>query len=126
MAKKYNCKICGAELFFNPNTGKMHCEYCGSDFDPEIYNFEDYTDDRILEEANDDNIENENNDVTNNLVTYQCPHCGAEVITEKTTVATTCVYCGRAITLTGNVKGSFKPDFVVPFKKTKKKLKLPI
>jgi DNA-directed RNA polymerase subunit RPC12/RpoP len=34
MAKKYSCKNCGAELFFDPKSGKLHCDYCGSDFDP--------------------------------------------------------------------------------------------
>ena len=37
---KYNCKTCGAELYFNPKTGKMECEYCGSSFDPSEYAYQ--------------------------------------------------------------------------------------
>lgn len=138
MAKKYSCKNCGAELYFDPKRGTMHCDYCGSDFDPAEYDFkpgeaeaEDSTIPQTGEgesqttgegesqtaaagaeaQATDDSMSLED------LVVYKCPNCGAEVITSQKTVATTCVYCNRAITLTGNVKGEFRPDYVLPFEK---------
>ena len=129
MAKKYSCKNCGAELYFDPKSGKLHCEYCGSDFDPSEYDWkpgDDAKDQTIPQagaegasgaadaggaKATDDSVS------TDDLVVYKCPNCGAEVITSKKTVATTCVYCNRAITLEGNVQGDFRPDFVLPFEK---------
>ena len=39
MAKKYSCKNCGAELYFEPKSGKLHCDYCGTDYDPAEYDF---------------------------------------------------------------------------------------
>ncbi len=131
MAKKYSCKVCGAELYFDPGRGKMHCDYCDSDFDPAEYDFEPgeagAADETIAQgqdpesgepdaaagtqAATDDSVS------TDDLVVYKCPNCGAEVITSKKTVATTCVYCNRAITMTGNVKGEFRPDYVLPFEK---------
>ena len=36
---KYSCKECGAELFFDPKKGKLHCEYSGSEFDPSEYEY---------------------------------------------------------------------------------------
>jgi len=127
---KYNCKTCGAELFFNPKTGKLECEYCGSSFLPSEY---EETPEVTPEEAapqepvkdpetGEDYVTDETStdDSTGDLVIYKCPHCGAEVITSKQTAATTCVYCNRAITLEGNLTGSFKPDYVLPFKKEKK------
>lgn len=134
MAKKYSCKNCGAELFFDPKTGKLHCDYCGFDYDPSEYDMtpsEEASSDQTIPQfqeaetadpaeaassqtATDDSVS------TDDLVVYQCPNCGAEVITSQKTVATTCVYCNRAITLTGNVKGEFRPDYVLPFKKDRK------
>ncbi len=126
MAKKFTCKNCGAELYFDPKRGKLHCDYCDTDYDPEEYNFipEEGDADRMIpqpdvaaeqtasasdEQATDDSLSNED------LVVYQCPNCGAEVITSKKTAATTCVYCNHAITLEGNVAGEFRPDYVLPF-----------
>ncbi len=133
MAKKYSCKTCGAELFFDPKTGKLQCEYCGSSFDPSEYNYsagEDSAADETIAQAGNegqgvdaaatDEHATDESVSLDDLVVYKCPNCGAEVITSKKTVATTCVYCNRAITLTGNVQGSFKPDYVLPFEKDRK------
>ncbi len=137
MAKKYNCKQCGAELYFDPKRGKLHCEYCGSDFDPSEYDFqteEEGKEDQVIAQAGNEgegieaaaageNAKATDDSVsTSDLVVYQCPHCGAEMITSKKTVATTCVYCGRAVTLTGNVSGEFKPDYVLPFEVERKEV----
>ena len=37
---KYNCKTCGAELYFDPVIGKLLCEYCGSAFEPSEYAYD--------------------------------------------------------------------------------------
>jgi DNA-directed RNA polymerase subunit RPC12/RpoP len=142
---KYSCKNCGAELFFDPKSGKLHCDYCGSDFDPSEYAYVPETDqakgaakDQTVKQGlSEDEInkakqdgmseqqaqaaaggEKATDDSTGDLVVYKCPNCGAEVITSKDTAATTCVYCNRAITLEGNISGQFRPDYVVPFAKT--------
>ncbi len=129
MAKKYSCKNCGAELFFDPKSGKLHCDYCDSEYDPSEYDLKEEeasSKDRVIlqsegahgheaakaeadSKATDDSISDED------LVVYQCPNCGAEIITADKTVATTCVYCNKAITLTQNAAGEFKPDYVLPF-----------
>ncbi len=122
---KYNCKTCGAELYFDPKTGKLSCEYCGSTFDPSEYNF---TEEDAKAKAEQQAVPAEEvltegtestDDSTGDLVVYKCPHCGAEVITAKDTVVTTCVYCNRAITMEGNIQGAFRPDYVLPFIKTR-------
>ena len=107
---KYNCKTCGAELYFNPKTGKMECEYCGSSFDPSEYAYQTEQDSADVKPAayvdeSEPVTEPATDDSTGDLRIYKCPHCGAEVITSKETAATTCVYCNRAITLSGNLTG---------------------
>ena len=142
---KYACRQCGAELFFDPRIGKLHCEYCDSIFDPSEFDFVPEQDqaraaekDRTVEqglteeeiaaakakgmseaqaEASTDRASTD--DSSGDFVVYSCPNCGAEIITVKETAATTCVYCNKAITLEGNLAGVFKPDFVLPFKKTR-------
>ena len=143
---KYSCKNCGAELFFDPTIGKLHCEYCDSVFDPSEYDYVPESD-QAKGEARDETVKQDlteeeikaaqeagmteaqavaaagdvesTDESTGDLVVYKCPHCKAEVITSKETVATTCVYCNRAITLEGNLSGAFKPDYVLPFTKTR-------
>lgn len=121
---KYSCKCCGAELFFDPKLGKLHCDYCDSTFDVSEYDGAaaefggqakpaQYAEGEAVTAPSTD-------DSTGELVIYQCPHCGAEVITAKSTAATTCVYCNRAITLEGNLTGDFAPQVVLPFEKDRK------
>ena len=123
---KYNCKTCGAELYFDPVSGKLLCEYCGSAFDPSEYAYDpeaEAHDEKIpqpeMGEAETSEAEQSTDDSAGELVIYKCPHCGAEVITSKETAATTCVYCNRAITLEGNLTGEFRPDYVLPFTTTR-------
>ena len=146
---KYACKQCGAELFFDPKIGKLHCEYCDSVFDPAEFDFK--PEENQEKAASNDRTAEQNlseeeiaaakakgmsdaqakaaaegskstDDSTGDLVAYCCPNCGAEIITAKETIMTTCVYCNKAITVEGNMAGEFKPDYVLPFKKTKEEV----
>ena len=50
---------------------------------------------------------------------YLCKNCGAELITEDTTTAAECPYCGSPTILPDRIEGSVKPEKVVPFVVTK-------
>lgn len=54
-----------------------------------------------------------------NLRVYSCPSCGAELICDASTAATSCPYCGNPAIVPGQFAGALKPDFVVPFKLSK-------
>jgi uncharacterized Zn finger protein (UPF0148 family) len=54
------------------------------------------------------------------LRAYNCPSCGAELICDETTAATSCPYCGNPTVVPGQLTGSLKPDYVIPFKLEKK------
>lgn len=132
MAQKYSCKNCGAEIYFDPKTGKMHCDYCDADYDPSEYGLDASGNEIGKEEKSGNDAEHyepaegqaatDDSYSTDDLVVYTCPNCGAEMITSKKTVATTCIYCNRAVTLTGNLKGSFRPDYVLPFRIPREKV----
>ena len=50
---------------------------------------------------------------------YCCPSCGAELLCDATTAATSCPYCGNPSVIPGQFTGTLKPDFVLPFKLSK-------
>ena len=50
------------------------------------------------------------------LRVYSCPSCGAELICDETTSATSCPYCGNNTIVPGQFSGALKPDYVLPFK----------
>jgi len=50
---------------------------------------------------------------------YRCKNCGAELITEETTTATECPYCGSPTILPDRIDGGVKPEKVIPFVITK-------
>lgn len=51
-----------------------------------------------------------------NMKAYNCPSCGAELICDSTTGATSCPYCGNPTIVPGQFSGSLKPNYVIPFK----------
>ena len=63
-------------------------------------------------------VESSNN---GEYVEYHCPSCGANIVTDETTVATTCYYCNNPIVMTGKLESSQMPTKVIPFKVDKKK-----
>ena len=53
------------------------------------------------------------------MTSYTCPSCGAELICDATTAATSCPYCGNPSIVPGQFSGMLKPDYVIPFKLSK-------
>lgn len=101
------CPNCGAPIHFKPELGKFKCDYCDSEFTAEQL-------------KNMEKIGNEEVDTTN-YVNYNCPDCGAEIITDENTAATFCVYCGNTSIIKNRLSGEFAPKYIIPFKVEKKK-----
>ena len=53
------------------------------------------------------------------MKSYTCPSCGAELICDETTAATSCPYCGNTTIVPGQLSGMQKPDYIIPFKLSK-------
>ncbi len=116
----YKCPNCGGELIFNPNIQKHKCEYCLSEFSQE--ELEGLKSAEGNEEKIEEQVETEAGETqTKEAVFYQCPSCGAEVVTDETTAATFCYYCHNPVVLSGRVSGEFLPDKIIPFSIDKKK-----
>ena len=73
---------------------------------------EDPADEGLSDEAGDSEPQTEEEPP---MVLYECPSCGAEIVTEETTAATFCYYCHSSVVLSGRLKGDYRPDFVIPF-----------
>ena len=127
----YKCPTCGAEIFWSAEKGCFDCKYCGDSFTIEQMKeagaIVDQEIDENKAEKHEEIVEGEyteSNDGTvgSDLVKYTCSHCGAEIITDRSTAATICVYCGNAVIMSEQIIKGFAPDYVIPFKIQKDKV----
>lgn len=110
--QKYECKVCRAELEWNPDTNSLKCKYCDSEF--QASDFEDNT--STQEVAGEEITSGYTSASTEDgMVIYKCEECGAELVASTTTMATECAYCGRAISITSRASGQFRPEKTIPF-----------
>ena len=126
----HQCPACTGPLQFNPETGKLGCEFCGSVF--ELSEIEALYQDKEEQAAqahakaeadqqklnNDWDLSGLSKDWgadAGGMKTYSCPACTAELICDATTAATSCPYCGNPTVIPGQFTGSMKPDYVIPF-----------
>ena len=130
----YQCPACTGPLQFSGASGKLECEYCGSSFDvaqiealygtktevPEPAEAPESAEDQPLPEDNtpwdDSGLSEDWGEDGKGMKSYVCPSCGAELICDATTAATSCPYCGNPTVVPGQFSGALKPDFVLPFK----------
>lgn len=128
--KTFQCPACGGRLVWAPDVQKLRCPYCGSEYD--ITQFEDAGSvtgetaaqsesgvrEEIHREATDDTGIN-----PEDLRVYRCSVCGAEIVTDRTTVATFCAFCGSPVVLAKELDAEFRPTRIIPFKITLQNMK---
>ena len=110
----HRCPNCNAKLNFDIKLQKWKCDYCDSEFTLE--ELQKKANNAATDKKNDDTDVIEDDDVT--FVQYNCPDCGAEIVADELTSATFCIYCGNTAILKNKLAGKFKPDYIIPFKKT--------
>lgn len=135
MVIHYKCPSCGADLTFDPQSKKLHCASCQSyysvdsmpppdiplgeaDDTPKVTPFDT---NEIKEEASyfDNKKEKEwqhSNFSSSKVSEYHCNNCGAVVITDKDTIATSCSFCGAPVVLSDRVEGQLEPSRIIPFR----------
>ena len=144
----YQCPACTGPLHFVGESGKLACDYCGASFEvAEIEALYAEKEAKAAEAAQkqeeaeaaqraaaaaEQNAAADGSDWdasglsadwgadAGSMKAYSCPSCGAELLCDITTAATSCPYCGNPSVLPGQFTGSLKPDFVLPFKLSKK------
>ena len=128
----YQCPACTGPLKYDPQSGKLVCEYCESVYDPKeieaLYAQKEAEAEAAKKKADAQYAQAVaqmpegspwSEAEANGLKVYNCPSCGAEIICEATTAATSCIYCGNPTVVPGQLGGMLKPDFVIPFQKTR-------
>ena len=122
----YQCPACTGPLQFVGDSGKLECEFCGNTYEvAEIEAMYADKDANAAEAATARPTQTWATDTAGSewddaeaaaLRAYSCPSCGAEIICDEHTAATSCVYCGNPTIVPGKLGGALKPDFVIPFK----------
>ena len=131
----YQCPACMGPLHFVGESGKLECDYCGSNFNvaeiEALYKekeqkaakaAEDTENAPVTKDGSEWDVSGLNEDWgadAEGMRTYSCPSCGAELLCEATTAATSCPYCGNPTVVPGQFSGILKPDYVLPFKLSK-------
>ena len=118
----YKCPCCGAPLRYDGTSGQLACDSCGNAFPLDAVQQAEAVTQAAAEQSIDWDLGRDDEwrpEETQNLKTYSCPSCGAEIVVDDTTAATECVYCGNSSIMPGTLSGSFRPDAVLPFIKTK-------
>ena len=136
---EYKCPACTGPLHFVGESGKLECDYCSSTYDvaeiEALYAGQEAKAEAAFQEAE---VKGKNGGAGEEpawdtsglqedwgvdgqgMKAYSCPSCGAELICDATTVATSCPYCGNNTIVPGQFSGTMKPDYVIPFKLDKK------
>ncbi len=99
----YKCRNCSAPLLFKPQSGMLECDACDAAF--WVTQFEDSTE--IKDEMQ--------------IEYYSCKACAAEIAVNDVEVSTFCAYCGQPTVVFDRVSSIKKPDYIIPFKISKKK-----
>ena len=140
MITNYKCPACTGPLHFVGSSGRLECDYCGSTYDVKEIEALQAKDEAKAEAAFQQHeaqaqaaaqaAGGEEWDTSGlnsgwgadaaGMKVYNCPSCGAELICDAATAATSCPYCGNTTIVPGQLGGALKPDYVLPFRLDKK------
>ena len=127
---EFKCPACTAPLHFSEETGRLECDYCGSSFSVEEMESRSAEKEQQAAEAfekaaaeakadakgwDGPDAQDSWGEAGTHLKTYSCPSCGAELICDEATAATSCPYCGNNAIIPGQFRGALKPELVIPF-----------
>ena len=136
----YQCPNCTGPLHFSGASGRLECEYCGASYDVAEIEALYAEKEKKAAEAQQATEEGgagqgapaadggawDTSDFCEDwgaegdgMRAYGCPSCGAELICEESTAATSCPNCGNPTVVPGQFSGALRPDFIVPFKLSK-------
>lgn len=138
----YQCPSCTGPLHFVGASGKLECDYCGASYDvAEIEALYAEKEEKAAaaqqaeekkaaekqaaekQEASADGGDWDTSGFSEDwgeegksMKAYSCPSCGAELLCDESTAATSCPYCGNPTVVPGQFSGELKPDFILPFR----------
>lgn len=103
----YECPNCGGNLRFDIASQRLACGYCNAQFEPD-----EITKEKDAEESTDYEV-----------TVFTCPQCAGQIYSTDNTAAGFCSFCGASTILDSRLQKEKRPDFIVPFKRTKEDCK---
>ncbi|MBQ9984149.1 MAG: hypothetical protein IJP29_06120 [Lachnospiraceae bacterium] len=102
-----SCPHCAANLKFSIEYQKLACESCNSQFDVNAFEGEGG--------AEEDN--------SYEVTVFTCPQCAGELYTTDTSATAFCSFCGASNILESRIERELRPQYIIPFKKSKEDCK---
>ena len=135
----YQCPGCTGPLHFVGASGKLECDYCGATYDVaeiEALYAEKEEKAAAAQQAAEEKAAKKKEaaadgdwdtsgfsddwgEEADGMKAYSCPSCGAELLCDASTAATSCPYCGNPTVVPGQFSGELRPDYIIPFKLSK-------
>ena len=113
MIKTYKCPGCGASLIYEGGTEELKCPHCGKTVSVREIAFEKHEEELLAAgKAEDERLDNAGNSIRE----FQCPNCGAALVTTDDTAATLCAFCGSPTLIESRLTGEFQPQKILPFR----------
>ena len=113
---EYECPACGGAMEFNPKTQKIKCPFCDSEFDVKDY-VANHNSESTGESAQDYVTDADKDDTP--MFIYSCGSCGGEILATESLGSMKCPFCSNNVVVKEKFTGKFKPDYIIPFTKTK-------
>lgn len=118
----YQCPACTGPLHFAGDSGRLECDYCGASYEvveiEKLYSEKEAASAAAQEKADaaQEMGMSWSGQEAAGMKSYNCSSCGAELLCDATTAATSCPYCGNPAIVPGQFTGGRKPELVIPFK----------
>lgn len=136
MADTIKCPHCAANLKFEAGAQKLQCPFCGSVFalDEIESEVEELTSpSRPVSEQSGEEAVQEKRDLEHleaiedaseqsyDNVEFVCNSCGGKILSDSSTAASFCPFCGSPAIIGQRLNGQFEPKFIIPFKYSRQK-----
>lgn len=105
----FACPNCGGNLKFDIPSQQLACEFCLDKFDPYCF------------DNRDRDAQEQKNEFEATIFT--CPQCGGEILSTDNAAAGFCSFCGASAILFSRISQEKRPDYIIPFQKTKEDCK---
>lgn len=114
------CPKCGAtDISLNVNNGRLRCNYCRFEFEPEKVQGLDGDINELRGTVIGSGAQNIIAD-TNDVVTFKCSSCGAEVVIDTaSSTQARCHWCRNTLSVNQQIPNGSIPDVVLPFQVAK-------
>ena len=104
----FECPKCRGDLYYNIKRGKLKCSHCDSEIIVKDYDLKNDAEESQSEYG---------------VTSYLCKDCGAELLSPDNSIVSYCSYCGGEAILEGRITKEVRPEFIIPFKKSKEECK---